>query len=241
MQCKFRKKGWPKIVFAAMLMIGIVLIMNGRIFGAEHGPGYSNWKEQRIHLSRSNLAFRIPSGMSKSVPPSPTVSEVDLERDLKDSNRVLGIFRHTWDYDGGWWKGVLGYLSVGVTVAVKPKNYDKDLTSLDNLQELIRLELERTYTERSPESRSKGKTVSKVILPETFSRVRIYDREWLKYSLTGTFDRIFYTTFLNNIYYITVTFDYVDNSRGYQTNWRREAEDISDKIAGSLELQEGSH
>jgi hypothetical protein len=68
--------------------------------------------------------------------------------------------------------------------------------------------------------------------------VTLHGRECLVYSLGGHLDRIVYVTLLTPAHYLQVAFDFVDNSRGYETTWRSEAQSIADSIAASLEVRE---
>jgi len=132
----------------------------------------------------------------------------------------------------------MGGLDMVAAVHKKPGDYRKDLMSLDNLQELTQRELERYYTVRNQERSQKGQQRFNVLLPENYKRSSIAGRSWLVYSLGGFSDRTLYATPLTSSHYLTVNFGFTDNSRGYRTDWRKEAQTVADKIVASLEIRE---
>ena len=112
---------------------------------------------------------------------------------------------------------------MAVGVARKPESYVKDINSLEGLRELVHTELQARFV---------------VALPENDKRVTLHGREWLVYSLGGQLDRIVDVTLLTPAHYLQVAFDFVDNSRGYETTWRSDAQSIADSIAASLVVRE---
>jgi hypothetical protein len=221
-----------------MLAISTVIVTSSCV-GADRGVDLSQWRQRRFTFSGLELVFRVPDGQSTSAPPGPIISQVDLERDLTRDSPTVRVFRHTWDYDGGWWKGVLGKLQMTVAVTQKPDDYQKNLSSLENLQEVIQHDLERFYNPRNEERREKGQTQFNVLLPKSYNQVKIGNRDCLVYSIGGFSDQTVYATPLTSSHYVTVNFGFFDNSRGYKTTWRQDAQVVAEKIAASLELLQG--
>jgi len=204
--------------------------------GSGEGLASSRWTEQRILLSGFEFVFRVPGGESSASPSLPTISKVDLGRDLPKDRPSLVVYGHSWDWEGWFWQGVFGTLTMHVAVIGRPDDYSKDLMALENLEELIDRNLTRTLGQHNEELRQKGVRGSVVTPPEAYKRVTLHDRTWLVYSLVGQ-DRTTYVTPLTPTRYLGVVFFFVDNSRAYKTTWRREAQPIADQIAKSLELR----
>ncbi len=220
------------------LTVSIVAIMSSCAFAGK-GIDLDNWTEERIRLSEREFVFRVPGGQSEAAPPGPTIRRVDLDRDLTSDKPGFGVYSHVWDFDVGLWKGVMGTLQLTVGVRRRPTDYAADLTSLDNLQELIKRELDQRYIARNEKLRREGKERFIITPPDTYKRVNIRGREWLmySYSLNSGFHRTDYAAPLTPNRYLVVSLDFVDNSRGYKTNWRQEAQEVADKIAASLEIR----
>jgi hypothetical protein len=235
---KPKVRQYERVLCTLALAVSIVAFMSSCAFAGK-GIDLDNWTEERIKLSELELVFRVPGGQREDVPPFPTIRRVDLDRDLTNEKPVFAVYDHTWAFDVGFWKGVMGTLGMVIGVGRRPNDYAADLTSLENLQELIKREFDRRYTERNERLRREGQERFIVMLPETYKRVTIRQREWLmySYSISSGFNRTRYSTPLAANSYLTVSLDFVDNSRGYKTNWRQEAQEVADKIAASLEIR----
>lgn len=173
------------------------------------------------------------------MPGLPLVAQVDLDRDLNAKTNGIAVFAHAWDFRGRFWQGVVGSLVMTVEASSKPNSYQKDMTSLDNLQEFIQRRLEEFHEPRNEEGLRKGQSEFNVTVPKSYKRVTIHDTEWLVYSLGGWKDLTVYATPLTPAHYLEVGFDFIDNSksRGYKTTWRRDAQALADQIAATLELR----
>lgn len=204
------------------------------VWGAGRGVDPSKWRDVKIRISELELEFAVPAGQSESAPPGRTITIVDLDRDLTRDKPGFAVFSHSWAFDGGFWRGKLGDLRMTVGVHRRPDDFSQSFGSLDILQEMIAREFDKLYTERNRRLYSEGKDRYVVAPPKQYERVFLGGREWLEYRVRGLFDRTEYATLLTSSHYLTVTFEYTDNSRGYKTNWREEAQVIADKIKSSI-------
>ena len=228
-----------RVALAIVLGAGIVGVMGACSFAAGPGLDASRWLEHRIQLSSIEFAFRVPpGGGSKAKPSYPTITRLDLERDLTKAKPGVAVFGHVWDWEGWFWQGVFGSLKMIVGVSSRPADYDKDLTAIENLEGLIRRDLGRTYDQRNAELRQKGQAQFTVTLPESYQRIPLHGREWLVYSLGGQLHRTIYVIPVTPTRYLSVSLDFTDNSRGYTTTWRQEAQVVADHIIASFELRE---
>jgi hypothetical protein len=76
-------------------------------------------------------------------------------------------------------------------------------------------------------------------LPQSFERRTIDGRDWITYPLgvgPGRDLRDYFVP-LNPDAYLFIGFDFVDNSRGQKTTWRRDAQAVADEIIASMELR----
>ena len=220
-----------------LLTLSALVMTSAGVF-ADAGLDVNHWMEERISLSNLELVFQVPGGQSDAAPPRPTIRRVDLQRDFNKEKTGFPIYDHTWEFDVGIFKGTMGSLNVIVAVAMRPNDYAAEFTSLDNLQPLIARQLERTYAETNEKLRRQGNDKLAARMPETYNHVNIRGRPWLVYSLGGWFDRTFYATSLTKDHYLRFIFNFANNTRGYKSNWRQEAQEVADKIMASIELRE---
>ena len=210
-----------------MVIAGIVSIMSSCVLEAGGELHLSQWRALQFRLSEFELVYRVPGGQSPSSPPLPTKSQVDIEKDLMGVKQALPIFAHTWAYDGS--------LDLVVSVGKGPDDYDKNLMDLGNLQEAIRRGLEQTYEPINKRRLEAGASMLKP--PESYNTVIIDGRDWLVYSLSGSVNSTNYVTGLTPSRYLLVSVGFIDNSRGYQSNWRQEMQKVADEILASLTLR----
>ena len=204
---------------------------------ASREPDLERWAHERIKISPYELTFRVPGGHSSAVPSPATGREIDLKRDFSSDTSTVVLFMHAWDYHEFLLPGVAGIFDMTVAVKRKPHDYTPDLTSLDTLQRLVEQNLERVYAPRNQEARALGNTRFVVSLPTEYRRTTIRSRDWLVYALGGWKDSMDYATPITSAHYLLIGFDFVDNSRGRTTSWRRNAQKVADQIIASLELR----
>ena len=210
--------------------------MNSCIFAAS-GIDLKQWTMEEIKLSEKKLTFRVPGGHSQASAPLSTIRSVNLDSDLSNDKPMLAVYNHKWDFDVGFFKGVMGSLNLVIAVGRCPDDYPRDLTSLENLELLFRRELERRYMDRNERMRREGKDRFIITVPETYKLLTLNGREWLVYPLGGMFDQTYYVLPLSQKYYLRVTFDFVDNTRGHKSDWRQQAQEVADKITASMEIR----
>lgn len=215
--------------------------MRGACAFADTGLDLNHWSEERIKLSNLELVFQVPGGRHDAAPPRPTIRTVDLDSDfakLPPERNGFYIYDHTWAVDVRYLKGNMGSLNLIVTVARRPNDYPAEFTSVDNLQPVIARSLDRTFAANNEKLRKQGQEKFITRMPDTYNHVTINGREWLIYSLGGWFDRTFYATLLTKNHYLQFMFDFINNSRSYESNWRQQAQEVADKIMGTLEIRE---
>jgi hypothetical protein len=227
-------------MFCRLVLILYLLVLFSSSAFAASGLDLNHWTEERIKLSNLELLFQVPGGQHDAAPPRPTIRRVDLDRDFAElpaERAGFPVYDHTWALDVGFFKGNMGSLNLIVGVARRPNDYAAEFASLDNLQSLIARQLDRTYSETNEKVRRQGNEKFAARMPETYNHVNIRGRAWLVYSLGGWFDRTFYATPLTTNHYVRFILDFIDNTRGYKSNWRQQAQEIGDKIIGSVEIR----
>jgi hypothetical protein len=228
------------VICRLVLILYLFVLLSSSAFAAS-GLDLNHWTEERIMLSNLELVFQVPGGQHDAAPPRPTIRSVDLDSDfakLPPERNGFYIYDHTWAVDSRFLKGNMGSLNLTVTVARRPNDYPAEFTSVDNLQPVIARSLDRTFAATNEKLRKQGQEKFTTRMPDTYNHVIINGREWLIYSLGGWFDRTFYATLLTKNHYLQFMFDFINNSRGYESNWRQQSQEVADKIMGSIEIRE---
>jgi hypothetical protein len=220
-----------RVILNLILVMSIVLVIGSCTY-AVSGVDVNRWTSEHIQLSNFGLTFRVPSGESD---PLPTLRRVDLNRDVS-SDRALVVFNRRWDIDPGFFKGVMGSLRITISAWRRPNHFPGDFTSFENLQTYIARELEDSFTPTNEKLQREGNLQFVVKLPEIYNRVNLNGREWLGYSLAGALERRLYATPLTSNHYLLVAINLVDNTRGHESDWRQQVEEIIGKFLASIEI-----
>jgi hypothetical protein len=218
-----------------ILFIIVGLFMSSCAFAA-NGLDLGSWTEERVQLSDLEFTFRVPGGQSREAVSRPTVRHVDLNRDLNNQDNGIGLYNHMWDFETGVFKQVMGALTFTIGVYRRPPADNMKITSLDELEKLTNKKLSQRYTARNEKLRSEGRGRFIVEVPGNYKKVVLNGKEWLTYSLGGQLDQTLYATPVTADHYLEVTFAFSDNSHRQETNWRKQAQEVADKIAASFQL-----
>ncbi len=196
----------------------------------------TKWREQLIVVTPFELTFRIPPGKAEAYGNPKIVLRAAVDVDPLPPSRALPLFNHTWSYDESFWRGTMG--SLQMIIALERSDVRLlDGDELVNLESAVRRELEAYYVPHTEEVRRLNREDLVVLLPRSYTKNTLNDRQWLMYKLGGWKDQVFYVTPLTDDKYLSVSFDFIDNTRGRRSEWRREAQKVSESITGSINIR----
>jgi hypothetical protein len=224
------KKSW---VFSRNVLLGFFLgLLNPGVMAA--GSDMSDWLSTSIDFSGQVLSFRHPGGFSKEFPDRKAVSKINIHDPvIYGSGRPVAVFEKHWDYKGFFWQGVFGTLSMNVLLYRKPSSFDGSVLDLHNLERLISSLLESEYRDRNQGLRETGQHRFIVKLPDEYRKAGPA-RDWLYYHKGGHADSDIYAKPLSDSHYLQVAFHFTDNSRNYKTDWRQEAQALTERIMQTM-------
>lgn len=173
-----------------------------------------------VRLASYRLSFSSPKAANEEF------QEVHSLRDLSEiprSERHYQVWRYRWDFR----EGFLNYRIAGTLVLrAHVSRADEELSS------------ERALTDVLNQGFSEMLRVRKLNpnVPGTFQPVTINGVPWMRY-WTALFQTPGWAVALPGKHYVTVEFDYIDNSLRYRSHWKDDAKELVEQIGSSLRLE----
>jgi hypothetical protein len=196
-------------------------------------PDKSKWSKYSLDLATKKLEVTVPGNFNKGDVLGPIVNrEVDLE-DV-DSFTTFGFLtplKISWNYGGGFWKGISGTMEFSILVeAYKPSEPDEILENLCTLQSFITEDYTKAFNQVGLENPSYN-------IVSGFEIIETGSTSWLKYKVPKLGDIIQYSTLISGKHYVTLRFMFINNTNDKKNTWREKAQEISEVIFKKINLK----
>jgi hypothetical protein len=206
-----------KLIIKSLLTV--VTVMLSFMTNAKE-PDLNSWTDHQLDLATKTLTLSMPGNAhNKGVLAPRLKADVNLDDRKKfvAGGYVVPV-KISWPFDGSFFQGVQGVLQMKVLIeSYKGLESPDKLSNLDQLQAWVKENLENAM------HRTRKKYPDRQLVGD-FEKVSVHDSTWLKYKVPGLGRITQYTLPISGKYYISIRFNYVNNSKDRNPKWMQKAD-----------------
>jgi hypothetical protein len=198
----------------------------------------SKMKSYVFQIPSHEISIQLPIAESADFPKIAIHRVVDTSKIAAwDSGNSILIADKYFDYRSGALGATAGTLSVKVRLRKSPEEYALDLRNIENLQQLIAKQLHDSFDKLDEVAAKNASSTRAVRLPKEFQQVITRGAVGFKYELGGAYDYVAYIFPISSSTYVQVQFNFIDNSHGKSSHWRKIAGQDMDAYAQSISIK----